>query len=249
MIPFFRKIRKKMADDNRPLKYMRYAVGEIVLVVIGILIALQINNWNEERRNRLKEKSYLMEIRKNLINDTIRINEIHEFNLRKDTVVRYVFRVFEKASSENPDLLSFEDNMDIMGSYDSFSPSRTAFDNLMDVESLDIISDLPMRIMLSNYYNTDFEKGTQEAVKLRTRKFAEYAIKYLITKESVFEMTQVTLKIKSRNNSKIYEDEIIIGSLINMMVTTGFQNRILENTKDQIKEILVLLNEVNSTNQ
>ncbi len=46
MIPFFRKIRKKMADDNKPLKYMRYAIGEIVLVVIGILIALQINTWN-----------------------------------------------------------------------------------------------------------------------------------------------------------------------------------------------------------
>jgi hypothetical protein len=49
MIPFFRKIRKKMADDNKPLKYARYAVGEIVLVVIGILIALSINNWNENR--------------------------------------------------------------------------------------------------------------------------------------------------------------------------------------------------------
>jgi hypothetical protein len=47
MIPFFRKTRKKMADDNRPLKYMRYAIGEIALVVIGILIALSINNWNE----------------------------------------------------------------------------------------------------------------------------------------------------------------------------------------------------------
>ena len=50
MIPFFRKIRKKMADDNRPLKYARYAIGEIVLVVIGILIALQVNNWNEQRK-------------------------------------------------------------------------------------------------------------------------------------------------------------------------------------------------------
>lgn len=57
MIPFFRKIRKTMADDNRPLKYMRYAVGEIILVVIGILIALQINNWNKELQNiRLEEK-------------------------------------------------------------------------------------------------------------------------------------------------------------------------------------------------
>ena len=50
MIPFFRKIRKTLADDNKPLKYFRYAIGEIVLVVIGILIALQINNWNENRK-------------------------------------------------------------------------------------------------------------------------------------------------------------------------------------------------------
>ena len=58
MIPFFRKIRKEMADDNRPLKYMRYALGEIVLVVIGILIALQINNWNEKKNQQEKIKEY-----------------------------------------------------------------------------------------------------------------------------------------------------------------------------------------------
>lgn len=38
MIPFFRKIRKKMADDNKPLKYVRYAIGEVILLVIGIKI-------------------------------------------------------------------------------------------------------------------------------------------------------------------------------------------------------------------
>ena len=54
MIPFFRKIRKKMADDNKPLKYMRYAIGEIVLVVVGILIALQINNWETDLLQPLK---------------------------------------------------------------------------------------------------------------------------------------------------------------------------------------------------
>jgi hypothetical protein len=67
MIPFFRKIRKKMADDNRPLKYMRYAIGEIVLVVIGILIALQINNWNEERKKREKFDLVLVEVKKELV--------------------------------------------------------------------------------------------------------------------------------------------------------------------------------------
>ena len=49
MINFFRKIRKQFADDNKPVKYMRYAIGEILLVVIGILIALSINNWNQKR--------------------------------------------------------------------------------------------------------------------------------------------------------------------------------------------------------
>jgi len=48
-----------MADDNKPLKYMRYAIGEIILVVIGILIALAINNWNENRKLRNQEIIYL----------------------------------------------------------------------------------------------------------------------------------------------------------------------------------------------
>ena len=59
MINFFRKIRKKFADDNKPLKYLWYALGEILLVVIGILLALQINNWNQEVKNKNKELGYL----------------------------------------------------------------------------------------------------------------------------------------------------------------------------------------------
>jgi len=62
MIPFFRKIRKKMADKNNPMMYIRYAIGEIFLVVIGILIALQINNWNERRKERAIEDEYLERI-------------------------------------------------------------------------------------------------------------------------------------------------------------------------------------------
>jgi len=67
MIPIFRKIRKQMADDNKPMKYMRYAIGEVVLVVIGILIALSINNWNEWRKDREKEKIILNDLAKNIV--------------------------------------------------------------------------------------------------------------------------------------------------------------------------------------
>ncbi len=62
MINFFRKTRKQLANDNKPLKYFRYAIGEIILVVIGILIALSINNWNEDRKDRKVELKILKEL-------------------------------------------------------------------------------------------------------------------------------------------------------------------------------------------
>jgi len=55
MIKFFRKIRQKMLTENKFSKYLLYAIGEIILVVIGILIALSINNWNQNStRNKLE---------------------------------------------------------------------------------------------------------------------------------------------------------------------------------------------------
>ena len=59
MIKFFRKIRQKMLTENKFSKYLIYAIGEIILVVIGILIALQINNWNETRQIKKVEKEIL----------------------------------------------------------------------------------------------------------------------------------------------------------------------------------------------
>ena len=70
MINFFRKIRKQLADDNKPVKYMRYAIGEIVLVVIGILIALQINNLNEQRKSNDLEREFLNGLRADLVIDS-----------------------------------------------------------------------------------------------------------------------------------------------------------------------------------
>tara|TARA_R110002126_G_scaffold36161_3_gene110313 strand:- start:88 stop:840 length:753 start_codon:yes stop_codon:yes gene_type:complete len=73
MIPFFRKIRKQFADDNKPLKYMRYAIGEIILVVIGILIALYINNWNEIEKSKSESNRLLIVLKLDLEKD------IHNF--------------------------------------------------------------------------------------------------------------------------------------------------------------------------
>ena len=87
MIPFYRKIRKKLADDNQFFKYSRYAIGEVVLVVVGILIALQINNWNEKQKaNRLKNV-YLERHISDVANDTANINFIvSDIDLNQNTL-------------------------------------------------------------------------------------------------------------------------------------------------------------------
>jgi hypothetical protein len=66
MIKFFRKIRQQLLTENKFNKYIIYAIGEIVLVVIGILIALSINNWNEWQQQREKETIVLYDLKENL---------------------------------------------------------------------------------------------------------------------------------------------------------------------------------------
>ena len=53
MLRFLRHIRKKLMEQNKISSYLFYAIGEIALVMIGILLALQVNNWNEQRKNRM----------------------------------------------------------------------------------------------------------------------------------------------------------------------------------------------------
>jgi hypothetical protein len=100
MIKFFRKIRQNLLMENKTGKYLKYAIGEIVLVVIGILIALQINNWNEERKDRLKLLSIYSLIYNDIEDDIKELQGNLEFYNKKKSV-------FEKVvhDSITPDLL------------------------------------------------------------------------------------------------------------------------------------------------
>ena len=72
MIKFFRKIRQNLLSEGKTVKYLKYAIGEILLVVIGIFIAIQLNNWNENRIDQHKAHDYL-----------IKLNQPLNFNLAK----------------------------------------------------------------------------------------------------------------------------------------------------------------------
>ena len=88
MFTFLRKIRRhslaqaesdtvgiSLIESGSARKYIIYATGEILLVMIGILLALQVNNWNEGRKDRMKEKEILLEIRENVHQNSIRLQQ------------------------------------------------------------------------------------------------------------------------------------------------------------------------------
>ena len=79
MIKFYRKIRQKLLTENKFSKYLIYAIGEIVLVVIGILIALTINNWNEQRKTHQQELLLLSQLQLDVNSN---LNEVVELNNR-----------------------------------------------------------------------------------------------------------------------------------------------------------------------
>ncbi len=84
MLTFFRKIRKSLAGASATKKYLLYAVGEIMLVMIGILLALQVNNWNEWRKDRITEKRTLEDLVENLELNVTFLNERVKTNLKSD---------------------------------------------------------------------------------------------------------------------------------------------------------------------
>ncbi len=128
MINFFRKIRKKLADDNKPLKYLRYAIGEIVLVVIGILIALQINNWNEGKKNEEKLMTIFIEIQDDLSKDILRLDELLIWYKKKDSLIYLVI-------NDSLTIADYTDNPTISNvsyGYEVFRIHANGFNNLMN---------------------------------------------------------------------------------------------------------------------
>ena len=146
MIPFFRKIRKKMADDNKPMKYTRYAIGEILLVVIGILIALQINNWNELRKERQSEIKYYTNIKLDIETDLINL----------DTIIKQR-KVITLSASKLSDikppktliqLKAFDSLKESVFGWRSFTPRTNTLDELISSGGLNKIKNDSIKLYL-----------------------------------------------------------------------------------------------------
>lgn len=111
MIKFFRHIRKKLLGENRFTKYLVYAIGEIVLVVIGIMIALQVNNWNNRRAQDEKTVAILNQIIDELIIDVDVIQDANEYYLFKDSLIEVYKKIDLKNIPSNSETEFDEQNL------------------------------------------------------------------------------------------------------------------------------------------
>ncbi|NVJ85114.1 MAG: hypothetical protein HWE09_00760 [Cyclobacteriaceae bacterium] len=144
MISFFRKIRQKLLQQNRVSRYLAYALGEILLVVIGILIALQVNNWNENLKIREKEKLFLERIKEEALwNIDILDNQIKIYQQNASNLDSVAFAL-------NNDLPKNE-HLRIPASPFFISAWRlrnSAYTELVSSGSLGILSDIKLREIL-----------------------------------------------------------------------------------------------------
>ena len=101
MIKFFRNIRQTLIMENKTSKYLKYAIGEIVLVVVGILIALQINNWNEQRKEDKMGLQFLKGIQSDLEKDIILIDSVLKVNKQCFSLISSIDSVFHKKKFMN----------------------------------------------------------------------------------------------------------------------------------------------------
>ena len=148
MIKFFRKIRQKMLTKNKFSNYLLYAIGEIVLVVIGILIALSINNNNEERKTRIKELNYLTGIKSDL---NLNLTELKDYITTRETSVNSaetILEIFENKKEVDPDKFNFH-NLNVQIWY-PFNKNNNSYQELINSGNLAIISNDSIKNLLIN---------------------------------------------------------------------------------------------------
>ncbi|MTE27862.1 DUF6090 family protein [Winogradskyella ouciana] len=179
MIKFFRHIRQRLVKENRTSKYLLYAIGEIVLVVIGILIALQINNWNEERKTNANLNKALKALKTDLVQDSLLIaNHLPDVN--------YQYQLNESLRERMAMPKATVDTL-LKITRNEFNPNwnnpifynTNAYKSLNDTGLIDVMND-SLKAHIKDYYNGKFyREGMVESITKDYRaKLAQYVDTY-----------------------------------------------------------------------
>jgi hypothetical protein len=149
MIKFFRKIRQRLLSESKFSKYLLYALGEIVLVVIGIMIALQINTWNETRKLHKEELKILTNIKIDLKQTLKELEAAHEFH-------KLTIEEFNKIVAYNKNNRAYTEDLDfafgLLPHFYSAAVTNSSYKSLQTI-GIGIIENDSLRDKIVNIYD------------------------------------------------------------------------------------------------
>ena len=248
MTRFLSKIRYQLAAENQPVKYMRYAIGEIFLVVIGILIALQVNNWNEHRKQNIQKNLIVQSLITDLKMDTLLISQTLKI-LKQDTtmVFGFVKRMSDKTVTIDTliHIARFEFEPKI---FTDITFNNNTLKSLLSTGNLNIIDKwLQNDILKLNEMQEINMARTELNVKAYVDQVLSFARKYPL---SDYGNISPTSKLADAiwNNARFVELGTSLNALISIRNITniyaiGQLNDIQEKTKDILSRINRLNNE------
>lgn len=233
MIKFFRKIRQKLVFENKTSKYITYAIGEIILVVIGILIALQINNWNEKKKNQQQEALILKNILQDLKTDKKGLVKIIERRKEKATSAEIMVSYYEGEKIKN--LSDYYYHWTNVLYWEAHYPRNIAFKELVNAGNMSIIKNAEIRNSL-----LEINASYEELFAVRQHMYDDYTL-YLYNPFSSIIDYGDGIKVWSNPNIKIeLSEEDVFIALKNKTIKNGFILASFNNNglKDQLIQIL-----------
>ncbi|NNL16848.1 MAG: hypothetical protein HKO81_09450 [Flavobacteriaceae bacterium] len=152
MIKFFRKIRRRFLTENKLSKYFLYALGEIILVVIGILIALGVNNWNQEKKNHQLGDDLLTRIHRDLVQDTINFrNTINRNNNLREDLKELLVDLYDGVENIE-EVQSMSKTWDLMLDQ-AFSPNDNTYRSMLSSGTLGLLPNLELKEEIVDLYS------------------------------------------------------------------------------------------------
>ena len=187
MINIFRKIRYDLMEKNKTGKYFKYAIGEIVLVMVGILLALQVNNWNENLKNKSMETDYLIRIFQDLDDDLAAFEITNEVAQSRNKRILFLQQAINDSNlaikSSNYFIIS------IIQAGWTFEPSISdyTFEELKSSGRLVLIQNKDLRTSLSKYYNSRHSNRQWNYIRENVQnKYYEYSAGILNQEQSIW---------------------------------------------------------------
>ncbi len=157
MIKFFRKIRQGLLTDNKFSKYLLYAFGEVVLVVVGILIALSINDWNDNRKDRIAEKELYKTLIESLESD---LDDVHSKIGMIDSAIAgqeiFITESFESVKSRLTDVEFFKLLERVGSTSNSFVPNLSIYNKIVQNKEIDLIQSEELERLIIDLYEVHY---------------------------------------------------------------------------------------------